>query len=115
MKESAIFVDKGVSGCKHPKQRGGFKALLNYIQEQSVDEENILVVYEISRLGRSFYEILTLIMDLEESGVKVISLSDKESFLNTTDPSHRKLIMSIFIWCAERERELLVDGTKMGV
>lgn len=110
-----IFVDKGVSGMTPPRQRPGFKALLEKIRLESTDTDNSIVVYELSRLGRSFYEMLNLVLELEQSGITIISLSPKESFLNTMDPSLRKLITAIFAWVAERERELIVERTKLGI
>jgi DNA invertase Pin-like site-specific DNA recombinase len=45
----------------------------------------------------------------------LISCSARETFLQTTEPSIRKLMLGILTWVAERERELLVQRTKDGI
>jgi len=42
-------------------------------------------------------------------------VSKKERWLATTDRSVRNLIMAIFSWIAEREREMLIERTKNGL
>ena len=39
----------------------------------------------------------------------------RESFLQNTDPSIRRLMIGILTWVAEREREMLVQRTKDGM
>lgn len=116
--EVAFFEDVGISGAVIPKARKGFRQLLDYIGEIKRRDPNAkinLYVYEISRLGRSFYETLSLIQKFERQNIRVVSASEKESFLNVQDESVRKLIIAIFAWLAERERELLIQRTKWGM
>ena len=72
-------------------------------------------MFELSRIGRTFIDVLTTVSDLEKKGIKVFSLSPKEEWLNTADKSVRELIMAIFAWVAERERNLLIERTKLGI
>ncbi|MHC1588843.1 MAG: recombinase family protein [Methermicoccaceae archaeon] len=114
----AFFEDVGVSGSVIPRARRGFRQLLDYIGEikqRDPDAKINLYVYEISRLGRSFYETLSLIQKFERQNIRVVSASEKESFLNVQDESVRKLIIAIFAWLAEREREILIQRTKWGM
>lgn len=115
IKRDHIFVDRAVSGIIDAKKRQAFQEMLRYIQMNSKDDENIIFVFELSRIGRTFIDVLTTIYDLEKEGIRVFSLSPKESWLNTTDKNIRQLIMAIFAWVAERERELLVERTKLGI
>ncbi len=55
------------------------------------------------------------LQELESLGAPVIAVSPKESFLQNLDPQVRKLIIAIFTWAAERERELLRQRTREGM
>jgi len=105
------FRDIGVSGAVKPIDRPGFQALIERVREKP----RPVLIYELSRLGRSFYETLEALRALEELGAPVIAVSPKEGFLQNLDPSVRKLILAIFSWVAERERELLIQRTKEGM
>ena len=59
-------------------------------------------------------ETISIIQKLEKSLI-VIPVSEKERWLATTDRSVRNLIMAIFSWVAEREREMLIERTKNGI
>jgi len=118
--EVKIFTDVGVSGVVPAKKRKGFKEMLIYIhqirKERGEEEEIRLYVYEVSRIGRDMLDTVLMIKKLEEElGVRVYSVSEKEQFLNTQEESIRKLILSIFAWVAERERELIIQRTKEGL
>ena len=110
-----IFVDSAISGITNAQDRKGFSEMLQYIQMNSEDASNEIWVFELSRIGRTFIDVLTTVSDLEKKGIKVFSLSPKEEWLNTADKSVRELIMAIFAWVAERERDLLIERTKLGI
>ncbi len=105
------FEDVGVSGAIPPWERPGFKSLLETIKEEPLP----VIAYELSRLGRSFYETFRTIQELESLGAPVITISPKEEFLQNLDPQIRKLIIAILAWTAERERELLRQRTREGM
>lgn len=112
IEKEKIFYDEAVSGIVPAEQRKGFGQLLQYTKENGVSE---IYVFELSRIGRSFIETLQTVKSLEDIGIMVLSISPKESWLSVTDKSIRELIMSIFAWVAERERENLVERTKAGI
>ena len=106
-----FFNDPAISGKIPATQRNGFKKLLESITNSSVDA---VLIYELSRVGRTFWDTLDAIKVIEKH-VPLISCSPKESFLQTTDASIRKLLVGILTWVAEREREILVQRTKDGM
>jgi len=105
------FEDIGVSGAKPPMERPGFKALLEAVKEHPLP----VLAYELSRIGRSFYEVLQIVNELERAGSPIITVSPRESFLQSLDPQVRKLVIAVLAWAAEWERELLRQRTKEGM
>ena len=73
-----------------------------------------VLVYELSRVGRTFWDTLDAIKAIEQYA-PLISCSPRESFLQSTEPGVRKLMIGILTWVAEREREMLVQRTKDGM
>jgi putative DNA-invertase from lambdoid prophage Rac len=106
-----FFEDPSVSGKIPATSRKGFQDLMEFVRVAQVEA---VLVYELSRVGRTFWDTLDAIKVIEEHS-PLISCSPKESFLQTTDPSIRKLMISILTWVAEREREMLVQRTKDGM
>lgn len=105
------FEDSSVSGKTPATTRPGFKELLDLVARELIDA---VLVYELSRIGRTFWDTLEAIKAVEQY-TPLISCSPRETFLQTTEPSIRKLMLGILTWVAERERELLVQRTKDGI
>jgi len=110
----SIFVDC-ISGISPIEDRDGYTKMMQAIKNRSAGELVTLYVFEISRLGRSFLETLNTVRILEESGVRVWSLSPAESWSRIDDKKLRDLMLSIFSWVADRERENLIERTKLGL
>jgi len=108
------YEDEAISGRVPALKRPGFRKLIEDVASLK-PKPVAAIVYELSRLGRNFYETLEAVRVLETLETPVISISPKESFLQSLDPSIRKLILAIFSWAAERERELLSQRTKEGM
>ena len=106
-----FFEDSATSGKIPAIDRPAFKEMLNLVRSDRVDS---VIVYELSRVGRTFWETLDAIKSIEKYS-PLISCSPKEIFLQTTDPSVRKLMIGILTWVAEREREMLIQRTKDGM
>jgi len=109
--EDLVFFEDIISGSTKAEERKGFREMLEYIEKMKPEK---LYVYEISRLGRSMIETISIIQKLEKT-VFIIPVSEKERWLATTDRSVRNLIMAIFSWVAEREREMLIERTRNGI
>ncbi|HDI47112.1 MAG TPA: recombinase family protein [Candidatus Methanomethylia archaeon] len=108
------YVDEATSGNIPPLKRRGFREMMEELSKMTPKPQAVLV-YELSRVGRTFYETLEAVKTLEELGTPLISISPKESFLQSMDPSIRKLILAIITWVAEREREVISQRTREGM
>jgi putative DNA-invertase from lambdoid prophage Rac len=106
-----FFEDASISGKVAAIRRPGFNEMMDFVKELHVDA---VIVYELSRVGRTFWETLDAVKTVEQYA-PLISCSPKESFLQTTDTSIRKLMIGILTWVAEREREILIQRTKDGM
>ena len=98
--EEYAFLDDGISGAEFAN-RPGFVRLMNALKPQAAFD--VLVVSELSRLGREQLELGYALKQLSQAGVKVWSyLDDREVLLDTpTD----KFLMSAMSFAAEMERE----------
>lgn len=93
------YIDKGESGAKAFKDRPAAAQLLAELNELKPD---CLLAWALDRIGRNMLDTMNTVLELEERGVRVITL--KEEFLQSLDPNIRKLILSIMAWVAEYER-----------
>jgi len=89
------------------------------IQERRIDElvarlqaGDILLVAELSRLGRNMFEVIQIINQLGDAGVEVIFVRQPE--LSTVGPQ-RKLLLAIYSYFAEAERDFISIRTKQGL
>src|SRR5687767_13701345 len=71
-----------------------------------------LLVAELSRLGRNMLETLNIIHALTENGVSIVFIRQPE--LSTTGP-HTKLLLAIYSYFAESERDFISLRTKNGL
>lgn len=109
-----IFIDRGVSGTIPPRDRPGFRRLVDYIHTHPGEVRCILVV-ELSRLGRTTMETITAVQELEVLGPIIWSLSPHEAFTRSEDTAVRQLLLMILSWVAERERANLIERTHAGL
>ena len=90
-------------------------------RERKIDEltsklesGDLLLVAELSRLGRNMIETLNIINTLLERGVEIIFIRQPE--LSTYKNSHHvKLLLAIYSYFAESEREFISVRTKQGL
>jgi DNA invertase Pin-like site-specific DNA recombinase len=73
---------------------------------------DVLLVWSLDRFGRSMVGNLQTVLELDRIGVKVVSV--QEPWLDTGGPV-RSLLVAIFSWIAEQERERLILRTKAGL
>jgi DNA invertase Pin-like site-specific DNA recombinase len=86
------------------------KELTNLINQ--LRKGDIVIVWKLDRLGRTTLELIKLINEFNEKGIKFKSLND--SLIDTTTPNG-KLVFSIFSALAEHEREIIRERTRAGL
>lgn len=100
-----ILRDEGISG-KRTDNRPGLQAALD-----SIDKEDALVVYSLSRLSRSTKDALTLADTLTKKGADLVSLSEK---IDTTSAAG-KMVFRMLAVLAEFERDQVSERTTLAL
>ena len=100
------FIKIEISSRKNTKERKIDELLL------TLKEGDVLLVVELSRLGRNMFEVINIINQLGQNGVQVIFVRQPE--LSTTG-QHGKLLLAIYSYFAEAEREFISMRTKQGL
>jgi site-specific DNA recombinase len=95
-----VYVDDGISGAEFAN-RPGFLRLMNALKPRAPFQ--VLIVSEVSRLGRELFETGYAMKQLSQADVCIVSyLEDREIALDTpTD----KFLMSAVNFAAEMERD----------
>lgn len=97
-----------VSSRKSTKER-----LLDKLLDQ-LESGDCLIVSELSRLGRSVSQIITLVDTLIKKNVKVIIIKQGMT-LNGQNDIQTKVTITLFSLFAEIERDLISERTKTGL
>jgi len=100
------FIEVSISSRKNTKQRK-IDELLEKLQAGDT-----LLVAELSRLGRNMLETLNIINTLSQAGIKIVFVRQPE--LSTT-ATHAKLLLAIYSYFAESERDYISIRTKQGL
>ncbi len=79
---------------------------------QKAKQGDIVIVAELSRLGRNMLETLNIINTLSEQGITLIFIRQPEL---STEGSQTKLLLAIYSYFAETEREFISIRTKQGL
>src|SRR5277367_1835075 len=99
-----IFKDDGLSGATTKRP-----ALLRCLEK--LEPGDTLIVWKLDRLGRSLRDLITMLDDLRERGVKFRSLTEH---IDTDTPTGRAMWQMIGL-LAELERSLIGERTRAGV
>ena len=97
------FIEETVSGKVSYKERRLGKLI------SVLKKDDILIVSELSRLGRSMVEIMTLLCDLSTKGVKVYAVKGGYEINNSIQS---KILTMVLCMAAEVERDLISSRTK---
>ncbi len=117
--------EEHISGAKKTKDRPVLSECLNYCFENNVD---ILLISELSRLGRNVDDVLANVRLCKENHLNVYFQKEQLSIFNKEGKEHPFLtiFISVLGTCAEMEREnikyrlnsgkekYLADGGKVG-
>lgn len=105
--EENWYDDTNVSGSIEAMKRPNFKKLLS-----KVVEGDTIVVTEISRVGRSTSDVLSVIEVLQKRGVsfRIMNLDG----ISITSPTGR-LMLTLMVSCAAFEKDLLIERTVHGL
>lgn len=99
------FIEKEISSRKDLKARG-IEELLD-----SLKKGDTLIVSELSRLGRSIIEVISLINELIKREIRFISIKQNLDIKGKHDVQS-KVMVTIFFLLAELERDLISERTK---
>ncbi len=100
------FIEAEVSSRKTPKERR-IEELLSLLEAG-----DHLLVAELSRLGRNMLETLNIITTLSERGIRLTFVRQPEL---STSGAHGKLLLAIYSYFAEAERDYISMRTKQGL
>ena len=95
--------EETVSGRVSYKNRG----LGDIVQKLKAND--VLIVSELSRLGRSMLEIITLLCELSDRGVKVYAIKGNHKVDNSIQS---KVMTMVLCMAAEIEKELISQRTR---
>lgn len=99
-----VFTDDGISGATTKRP-----ALLRCLK--TLKRGDTLTVWKLDRLGRSLRDLIAMLDDLRERGVKFHSLTEH---IDTETPTGRAMWQMIGV-LAELERSLIAERTRAGV
>lgn len=98
-----VFEEK-ISGAKKNSERQILVEAINYCKSKKVD---ILLVSELSRLGRNAFEVLETVKDLVDHGINLYMQKEQLTLLNDDGkPSmFAPIMIATLSTCAQLERE----------
>jgi site-specific DNA recombinase len=100
-----VYRDDGISGTKDASKRPGLQCLL---EDAKAGVINVVIILDLSRLGRKTRLVLNLVEELTSYGVSLISC--KES-LDTLTPQGQ-FVLTLFAAVAQLERDMIAQRTK---
>lgn len=117
LKITGFFQDIGISGSETILEREGFKSLIRFARD---NETEAIVIYDITRFGRSMEDVVSTYRWLVKNGFKVFFV--KQPFLSQGIYENQpygemieKLMFTILAWAAEMEREMIRIRTIEGL
>ena len=100
-----MFIDKAVSGKS--TDRPEYDKMMDYIKENDID---MIIVYKNDRIHRSLYNLLSMIYNLQEYEVDLVSVTE---MFDTSTPQGM-LFLQMLGSFAEFERAIINERTRNG-
>ena len=104
---SREFIDHGVSGAKSAQDR---PAMANLMKAVTRREINGILVWDVSRLGRSLQDLVAILNDIRS---KSVDLYIHKQGLDTSTPSGKMMFQMLGVF-AEFEREVIRERINAG-
>lgn len=104
----AVYEDEGISGAKGRDKRPGYDQLL---KDAVRSKFNVVMAWDVSRLGRSLAGLVQALDDLHANGV---DLYLHQQALDTTTPSGKALFQMCGVF-AEFERAMISERVRSGL
>ena len=100
--------DEGISGAKGRDEREGFNEL---IKGSIKNEWDIILCFDVSRLGRSLKDLVSFLEDINSVGC---DLYIHQSGIDSSTPSGKMMFQMIGVF-AEFERSMISERVKLGL
>lgn len=100
------FIEVEISSRKSNDER-----LINILTEK-LKKDDRLIVSELSRLGRSTAEVLSIIDNFIQTGITIVFIKQNLTVSNDTSDITSKVMLTLFSLFAELERDLISQRTK---
>jgi DNA invertase Pin-like site-specific DNA recombinase len=104
----AELIDDGISGAKGRSERPAFDRLFQMVQRREID---VVIAWDVSRLGRSIQDLVSFMNEVQAAGV---DLYIHQQAINTATPAGR-MVFSIFSALGVYERELIRERINAGL
>ena len=113
-----LYQDLGVSGSTGTNTRQGWRSLISRLHQGDV-----LVVASIDRVGRGWIDVMSVIRELRDRGIRIRSLAISEQtwtrYLDADPETPEAMIgdvlATVFTWAAQQELEAIRRRTKAGM
>ncbi len=102
------FIDNGVSGAKSVQDRPAMANLMKAVARREIDG---ILVWDVSRLGRSLQDLVSILNDIRS---KSIDLYIHKQGLDTSTPSGKMMFQMLGVF-AEFEREVIRERINAGL
>ncbi len=102
------LIDDGISGAKGRSDRPAFDRLFQMVQRKECD---VVMAWDVSRLGRSIQDLVSFMNEVQAAGV---DLFIHQQAINTATAAGR-MVFGIFSALASYERELIRERVMLGL
>lgn len=103
-----VFIDNGISGAKGRKDRPALDEMLSAVTRREIHR---VMVWDVSRLGRSLQDLISTMKDIQQSGANLYLHNQN---IDTSTASGEALFGMLAVF-ASFERSMIRDRVKTGL